>query len=77
MAVSPDLVGRALLARDEATSARRPRLPRDPHQTPWRPSGLLWPPEMALLRLWPVNEKVGNVRNDGPGRMISQSPRWS
>jgi hypothetical protein len=30
------------------------------------PDHVLWPAPEDVLRLWPVDKKVGNVRNDGP-----------
>jgi hypothetical protein len=30
------------------------------------PTTLLRPAQEDVLRIWPVNKKVGNVRNDGP-----------
>ena len=30
------------------------------------PSALLHPAAEGVLRLWPIDKRVGNVRNDGP-----------
>jgi putative SOS response-associated peptidase YedK len=42
------------------------------------PSALLRPAAEVLLRFWPVDKKVGNVRNDGPNllepRALAETP---
>ena len=35
-------------------------------ETPADPTALLRPLPEGLLKLWPVDKRVGNVRNDGP-----------
>ncbi len=35
-------------------------------EEPGDPASLLRPSEEGILRLWPVDKRVGNVRNDGP-----------
>jgi putative SOS response-associated peptidase YedK len=39
------------------------------------PATLLRPAAEDVLRVWPVDKKVGNVRNDGPELLKSRTPQ--
>jgi putative SOS response-associated peptidase YedK len=38
------------------------------------PQGLLKPAKEGILRIWPVDKRVGNVRNDGPELIKPEIP---
>jgi putative SOS response-associated peptidase YedK len=38
------------------------------------PAALLWPAREGILKLWPVDKRVGNVRNDGPELIEPEVP---